>query len=108
MDAAEEATVTTALSEIRQIQRVLDAVNGLRGVSERLSSARSTMTILDTTTLMDQPDRIADQSFIISELQRLAYHDQDTGSVQDIAEWCVAQWLRILQHNAECIEALQG
>lgn len=108
MDATEEATVITAVHEIRLIQRVLDAVNGDVGVTERLSAARSVITILNTTTLMDQPDRIADQSFIISELQRLAYHDQDAGGVQDIAEWCVAQWLRILQSSTECIEALQG
>lgn len=108
MDAAEEATVNLALDEIRLIQRVLDVVNGLGGVDRKLSTARSTITLVDTTSLMDQPERIEDQSFIISELQRLAYHDQDTGGVQDIAEWCVAQWLRILQHSSECVEALQG
>jgi hypothetical protein len=108
MDAAEEATVNLVLDEIRLIQPVLDVGNGHGGVGGKISTARSTIALVDTTSLMDQPERIEDQSFIISELQRLAYHDQDTGGVQDIAEWCVAQWLRILQRSSECVEALQG
>jgi hypothetical protein len=108
MDPTEEANVNSALREIRHIQRVLDSTNGLIAVNEQLSTARSAITLLDTTTFMDQPDRIRDQSLIITALQRLAYHNQDNGGVQDVAEWCVAQWLRILQHSYEIVEALQG
>lgn len=108
MDPTEEVNVASATREIRHIQRVLDSADDLIAVDRQLPRARSVMTILDTTTLMDQPDRITDQSFIVTALQRFAYHDQDSGGVQDIAEWCVAQWLRILQHSPESVEALQG
>ena len=108
MSGDEEATIDLALDEIRLIKRALDVVSGLGDVARNLSMARSTIARVDTTSLMDQPKRIKDQSFIVSELQRLAYHDQDAGGVHDIAGWCVVQWLRILQHSSECIEALQG
>jgi hypothetical protein len=108
MDPTEEAKVTSALRDIRHIHRALDSTNGLIAVSQQLSMARSAIALLDTTTLMDQPNRIRDQSMIITALQRLAYHNQDNGGIQDVAEWCVAQWLRILQHSYEIVEALQG
>lgn len=108
MDSAEEASVESAINEIRLIQRVLNSVNGFTAVNQQLPTAQSAMTLVDATTLMDQPDRITDQTLIISELQRLAYQDQDAGGVQDVAEWCVAQWLHILQHSPDCLEALQG
>lgn len=112
MDLADEANVASVSSLVQQVQRILNATNGsgdgLIAINRQLPTARSAMILLDATTFMDQSDRIAEQSFIISELQRLAYHDQDSGGVQDIAEWCVAQWLRILQHSPESIETLQG
>ena len=108
MNPTEEANVASVSTEIRLIRRTLDAVNGVSAVNRQLPAARSAMTLIDSTTLMDQSNRITDQAFIILELQRLAYHDQDSGGVQDVAEWCVAQWLRILQRSPESVETLSG
>ena len=106
MNAVEEQRIATAKAELRRIQ---DAVNANSNDWERhLTAARSIIISVDSTSLMQRTTRADDQEWIISTLQRLAYYDPDSGGVQDIAQWCVSQWLRLLQYDAESVAALQG
>ena len=73
-----------------------------------ISSARSLLRRLNVDAVMQSQRRIPDQAFAIATLQRIAYHDADAGGVQDIAEWCLSQWLRILQNDAQNVDALRG
>lgn len=57
---------------------------------------------------MQMPDRNSERTTAISTLQSLAYHDVDSAGVSDIAEWCMNQWLLLLQMNAEDLSALRG
>lgn len=71
-------------------------------------SARSAMTGLDRIHFFRDPQRLAEQIWIIQGLQDFAYHDADSGAIRDIADWCQAAWLRILRNYPENVEALTG
>ena len=106
MNAAEEQRINVARLELRRIQdRVTTGGNDW---DAHLNAARAIITSVDSTPLMQRADRSADQTFIIAGLQHLAYHDADSGGVQDIADWCVTQWLSMVQRDPENIDALQG
>ena len=106
MNATEQQRIASAKQEVRRIQA---AVNAASNDWERhISAARAVIASVDSTRLMQQQNRAQDQIFILSALQKLAYYDADSGGVQDIADWCVTQWLAILQYDPESVEALQG
>jgi hypothetical protein len=53
-----------------------------------LPSARSAITALDHLRFFRDHERFAEQVWILHGLQDFAFHDADSGSIQDIAEWC--------------------
>ena len=73
-----------------------------------LPAARSTITSLNEVGYFSLPDRLAKQRWIVQVLQDYAYHDSDDGSIQDIADWCQASWLRILRDHPDDVEILTG
>jgi hypothetical protein len=73
-----------------------------------LSAARSTITSIDEVDFFSLTDRLAEQRWIVQVLQDYAYHDSDYGSIQDIADWCQASWLRILQDHPDDVNTLAG
>ena len=73
-----------------------------------LSLAQSITASLDRTPFMESQDRAEDQVWMIEGLQRLAYHDADSGGVQSLADWCQRQWLRILEHDPSRSKVLEG
>jgi len=73
-----------------------------------LESARSAITALDHLRFFRDPQRLAEQLWILHGLQDFAFHDADSGSIQDIAEWCQTAWLRILRNFPENVEVLTG
>ena len=97
-------------------ERLLDEIRSLgdriaqnRNDWPRITSfARSLLRQLNLDVVMQSQRRIPDQALAIATLQRIAYHDADAGGVQDIAEWCLSQWLRILQHDSQNVDALRG
>lgn len=106
MNAAEEQRVNSAKAELRRIQSNVEA--GGHDWDGHISTARGIVASINSTSLMQRDDRPVDQTLIISGLQNLAYHDADSGGVQDIAGWCVAQWLSVVQRDPENVDALQG
>lgn len=106
MNVADDQHINSAKVELRRIQSNMEA--GENNWDAHLSTARGVIASIDSTSLMRRADRPADQTLIISGLQNLAYHDADLGGVQDIADWCVSQWLSIVQRDPENVDALQG
>ena len=93
-------TLRTLRSETPSNQTEVDA---------RVEAARGIITSLNATTFMTWPDRYDDQIFVITELQNLAYHEIDGGGIQDIATWCIRQYLQIInQAREDSVEALTG
>ena len=71
MDPTEEVNIASVTRDIRQLRRRDDgAVGEDTALNRQLSAARTAMNLTDTTAFMDQPSRISDQMFIVSELQR--------------------------------------
>jgi hypothetical protein len=106
MNAAEEQHISSAKAGLRQIQNNVEA--GDNNWDAHVSTARGIIASINSTSLMQCANHLADQTLIISGLQALAYHDADLGGVQDIADWCVNQWLSIVQRDPEIVDALQG
>lgn len=71
-------------------------------------SARSAMTALDRIHFFRDPQRYAEQVWMLHGLQDFAYHDADSGCIRDVAEWCQSSWLRILRNYPENVETLTG
>jgi hypothetical protein len=106
MNAAEEQRINLAKAELRRVQHTVET--GSTNWDAHISVARAIVASVDSTSLMQRVDRPTDQAFIIAHLQNLAYHDADSGGVQDIADWCVTQWLRMIQRDPENVDALKG
>jgi hypothetical protein len=73
-----------------------------------LPSARSAITALDHIHFFRDPQRFAEQVWMLHGLQDYAFHDADSGCIRDIAEWCQTSWLRILRNYPENVETLTG
>jgi hypothetical protein len=73
-----------------------------------LPVARSAIKSLEEVEYFSLPGRLAEQRWMVQVLQNYAYHDSDDGSIQDIADWCQASWLRILRDHPEDVESLTG
>ncbi|RFU32046.1 hypothetical protein B7463_g4335, partial [Scytalidium lignicola] len=73
-----------------------------------LPSARSTMSALDRLRFFRNPDRFAEQIWIIQGFQDYAFHDPDSGAIQTVAEWCQGAWLSVLRSYPENMECLSG
>ncbi len=73
-----------------------------------LPSARSAITALDHIRFFRDPQRFAEQVWMLHGLQDYAFHDADSGCIRDVAEWCQTAWLRILRNYPENVEVLTG
>jgi len=73
-----------------------------------LPSARSAITALEQLRFFRDHERFAEQVWILHGLQDFAFHDADSGSIRDIAEWCQAAWLRVLRNYPENVDVLTG
>ncbi len=106
MSANEAQRIAAITAEVQRIDSAVEAASN--DWDREISAARTVITLVDSTSLMQRVDRTDDQTFIIATLQRLAYYDADSGGIQDIANWCVTQWLGLLQRDNENVEALTG
>jgi hypothetical protein len=106
MNAAEEQRVISAKAELQRIQNNVE--RGCNDWDGHISVARGIIASLNSTSLMQHASQAANQTLLVSGLQNLAYHDVDSGGVQDIADWCVTQWLSMVQRDPENVDALRG
>jgi len=73
-----------------------------------LASARSAMAALDHLRFFRDPQRFAEQIWILHGLQDYSFHDSDSGAIRDIAEWTQTAWLRVLRNYPENADVLTG
>ena len=106
LDLLEEERIRGAIQEVRRISDWHPSTPDTW--DQRIRAARTAITTLDSTRFAQMPNHSIDRAFVISSLQRLAYHEADSTGVADIAEWCMNQWLSLLQRNAEDLSALRG
>ena len=98
------------------VEQVKSIVNLLyEVVSERsgewetyLASARSAIAALDRLRFFRETQRFAEQVWILHGLQEYAFHDSESGCIQDIAVWAEAAWSRVLRNYHENEEVLTG
>lgn len=94
---------------IRDVQRISDSTDSdFETWEQRIVTGRTVIRTLGATGFMQQPNRRDQRIFVISSLQRLAYHEADGSSVDDIAQWCMEQWLSLLRTDAADLDALRG
>lgn len=107
VDPAEEHRVSEIMSSLPTLRSETPSTQA--EIDTRIEAARSIITSLNATPFMTWSDRYDDQIFVIAELQNLAYHEADGGGSQDIAQWCIRQYLQIInQSREEPVEALSG
>jgi hypothetical protein len=107
IDPIEEQRVSEAINTLRTL-RSRTAITQIE-VDNRIEDARGIIASINTTSFMTWSDRYDDQIFVISELQNLAYHEVDGGGIQDIAQWCIRQYLHLINQSREdSVEALSG
>lgn len=97
--------VSTCLAIVGRIQEALN--NRQEERSSYLTAARSVLSSIDQSSFLGLPSDSKDRRWIIEVLQRLAFHEADVGPVSDIADWCLRQWLSLLQDDAQSIAVLQ-
>jgi hypothetical protein len=73
-----------------------------------IDSARCLILTIGSTPSFGKSETIEFQTHVVDVLQRIAYYATDVGPVVDIADWCLANWLRILQPDPHNTVALKG
>ena len=107
VNPAEEQRVSESISSLRTLRSETPSTQA--EIDTRIEAARNIITSLNATPFMTWTDRYDDQIFVIAELQNLAYHEADGGGSQDIAQWCIRQYLQIINQSREDpVEALSG
>lgn len=101
-----EQRIAAVATETQKLQSAIDTTSN--DWDRHIRAAKALILLVDFSNLMHDADRANEQAFTISVLQKVAYHDADSGGVQDIADWCVTHWLGLLQRDDEDIDALEG
>lgn len=73
---------------------------------EQLQAVRSTTTTLEILDTTPNQARKQWQLPLISVFQRVAFGDADNGPIQDVADWCLRQALRLLNLYPSDIELI--
>ncbi|KAI9835153.1 MAG: hypothetical protein M1819_002522 [Sarea resinae] len=105
-EQAKERISELSRTAVERLHRVLQ--NESEDPTSLLETARSLTSALNKDSIMADTVSLDDGIFLIDGFQRLAFQDADNGGLLDIADWCMAQWLGILQRHPENVAALQG
>jgi hypothetical protein len=106
MEDAADSIIDSVRNVLTDIENML---NDNRDQWENyLPAARSTIASINLVDFFGLTDRLAEQRWIVQILQDYAFHNSDDGSIQDIADWCQASWLRILQDHPDDVDTLTG
>ncbi|GAD94358.1 predicted protein [Paecilomyces variotii No. 5] len=105
----EEDRLDRLRAEVENIVSTLRAQHdGGNTSDELLHGARRIIAFVDSAPISQEPRIERKQLELIEALQRLAYHDADSGGVKDVAEWCMQKWLGVLEKDPENWRALEG
>ncbi|KAH8800362.1 hypothetical protein F5884DRAFT_825037 [Xylogone sp. PMI_703] len=73
-----------------------------------LRLAHATISALDRLRFFRHPGCFDEQIWIVQGFQDYAFHEADSGAIQDIAQWCQRAWLSVLSNHPRNIECLTG
>ncbi|KAM3085066.1 hypothetical protein ACMFMG_003502 [Clarireedia jacksonii] len=98
------------VEQVKSIITLLDEVVSTRpnDCATYIPSARSAVTALEHLRFFRDPQRFAEQIWILQGLQDFAFYDADNGCVQDVADFCQNSWLRVLRNYPENVDVLKG
>jgi hypothetical protein len=98
------------VQQVKSIITLLDEVVSSRpnDCATYIPSARSAVTALEQLRFFRDPQRFAEQVWILQGLQDFAFYDADNGCVQDVADFCQNSWLRVLRNYPENVDVLRG
>ncbi|PQE31356.1 proliferating cell nuclear antigen (pcna) protein [Rutstroemia sp. NJR-2017a WRK4] len=98
------------VEQVKSIITLLDQVVSSRpnDCVTYIPSARSAVTALEQLRFFRDPQRFAEQVWILQGLQDFAFYDADNGCVQDVADFCQNSWLRVLRNYPENVDVLKG
>ncbi|KAK0126019.1 hypothetical protein ONS95_007640 [Cadophora gregata] len=104
---------TNAEEMIEQVKTIVTQLNDVVASNPHdwetyLPSARSALAALEHVRFFRNPQRYAEQVWILHGLQDYAFHDSDSGCIPEIADFCQTSWLRILRNYPENVETLTG
>ena len=102
----EEQRINVCKAGLNQIYDMLH--NAPRNWKKYIDLAKTITAHLDSTTFMQQPCRVQEQTWMIGGLQRLASIDAEGDGINDLATWCSRQWLVLYQRDPQNIAALRG
>ena len=100
--------LTSCKASVNRISSVLSSAISSEDAQEFFALARSAIASFDQLDYMNDLGRTTEQVAVLNTLQNLAYLNADEGGIRDIADWCLRQWLTVLNRDQECLEALQG
>jgi hypothetical protein len=76
--------------------------------AHRVWVARAAIATFERTGFIQLPNYTNEHPFIIGSLQSLAHHEANSVGVVEISDWCMRQWLILLQRNGNDRHALRG
>ncbi|KAG8623473.1 hypothetical protein KVT40_008449 [Elsinoe batatas] len=98
--------ITNAINEARQIAS--EVVTGVSAWSQHVPFAIRAVRAFSSSTHFQSRINSDEQIATTEALQNIAYHDPDAGGVQEIAQWCLDQWLRLLQEDTDNVKILSN
>jgi len=104
--SSSEDRIQAAIVEVRRIADWQPSMS--ESLEQCLYIARAAIRTFDSTGFTSLPNYSRECIFVLNTLQRLAYHDTDSEGIRDIADWCINQWLQLLQREGESLSVLRG
>ncbi|PGH14222.1 hypothetical protein AJ79_03195 [Helicocarpus griseus UAMH5409] len=95
-------------AEAVRILGLLQASTSKQQIEHYVGQARRVVQTANAIPIVQHPARFQQHIKVTSSLQRVAYHDPDSGGVRDIAEWCLQRWLRLQQLQSDTWEVYKG
>ncbi|KAK2785646.1 hypothetical protein FQN52_008334 [Onygenales sp. PD_12] len=108
MASQQEIRLRALESESLSILDSIDSSTSKHQVDHHTNRARRVVQTMNSIPVTQEPTTFQLQLRILKTLQRVAYHDPDSGGVKDIAQWCVHRWLILLQLQPENWEVSKG
>ncbi|KAF2221739.1 hypothetical protein BDZ85DRAFT_313954 [Elsinoe ampelina] len=98
--------ITSTINEAFQIAS--EVATGVSTWSQHVPFAIRAVRMFSSSTHF-QSRRSSDEQIDTTEtLQNIAYHDPESGGIQEIAQWCLDQWLRLLQQDTDNVKILSN
>jgi hypothetical protein len=101
------ADLNQALANITTLDRSIDTLTDEQW-TQLLPVASAAIATLEEAGYFRGDTRLRSKIRTLQKLQRIAYHDPDSGPVEDIGSFCLNQWLALLADEPHHPQILRG